>query len=1675
MEAEMSSRRGKKRMLVECDDEDNKKVYEFKILIPNGVSVGLKLRNPVLEMPFREFVGLIREEYSAAVKASTSMKRRRVVNWKDDRLFLRDENGAELRNVVKFKNFERNERHFLWLHDGSGESVQNFENMWDLTPDTELLKELPEEYNFETALADLIDNSLQAVWSNDENDRKFISVDVNKKGISIFDTGPGMDGSEKNSIVKWGKMGASLHRRLRKHAIGGRAPFLMPYFGMFGYGGPIASMHLGRRTLVSSKTKISKKVYTLHLAKEALVSNSGSEHNWKTDGGIRDPCKDEIESSPHGSFTKVEIFEPAISSMDISQFQCWLKDIYFPYIQCDETSSTGKTNTPVEFQVNGTDLAEIQGGEVAITNLHSSNGPDFVVQLHFSFEESVPKSSGSRSRLEANARLKFVYFPVVEGKENIEMILDDLKEGGFPITEHFETFSHVSVRRLGRLLPDARWAWLPFMDLKHKKGDKAHSLKRCCMRVKCFIETDAGFKPTPSKTDLAHQNPFTIALKNLGNNLTTEREKGILMEIYRGGKLLTLPQLEKEYQDWIIQMHNKYDTEVDHGEDKPTILVSPVKGKSGISADVVRVHRVLKRNGVTWKSGQRIKLLKGACAGVHKNNVYATLEYFLIEGFQGDVGGEARIICRPLSIPDEEGCVLREHDGEANLEIRKSLSVPVSVIDSQKCLAVESNEWNIQVEKQRQKSPSTIDLLSAEQCQELEVDGGELPAVANAGKVPPKEIVAVVRPANYNSSPASKSLDQKFIIKDNLEMSLEVKFSEDGKNFTNAQHVYSTRVTPSSYSGVQGVYVFPIRSNLSDWFQKAGVYAFSFSLTNSSCKGFVKRVEINASPEIERWKLISDDQSLPYCATVGSSCETLSIACYDKYGNQTSFTSNPKVVVKIRTSKAVPFHVKQLKTVLYSSKSILEVKEFLIESSDLDKIRPSYEATLFICTSDKLFSVSVPCHVFPGCLQRVRAQPQAQESNLLPGCIIKNLKLEMFDGYGNHVKKGLEVQLDVVGFQILDQLGLKRKVDDHGFIDLSSLLKVTAGYGKIASLSVLSDKKVFLKQEFQIKRSELRLVSMVPEFPTAGSILQNLVFEVVDSDGVIDDTIHDEEKNGQSHMLMVKAEPLSTEENIRYAFKHGRCTVPAIFLPQKGGIVSFIACHSRHSDLSLSFKVNVLKPPKAERDGFQYPCSDENFLDFPLLEPVENNYQDNVTQTPNAMRNTIQSPYTSKKFLHLQTPSSSLEPVKNLIVSMENEKMDNVMQTSNAIRDEFQSPHMSKKALQLQSSPSLKPVENLIAAMENKKRKLEIDVDKFATLVGDLERQMERYYEKQMEIEQSMKDLQDSTGLSLLNDVSTKEELMEEIESIDHSVAAVLCNISRRFPFREPQHPLMRDIIGLVALLGSVRFSKLSRVLSEYLGLDQMLAVVTISFAAAQDLEKYDQNGDLVSRQAALYPEVSALGKSINGRFLVIPLEDISPFKNGFENGPQRKLSLPAPNMDDGCIPPGFIGFAVNMIELDSDHLRVNTTNGHGLRETLFYSLFGKLQVYRTRKDMLAARACIKNGAVSMDGGILKENGSISVGLGDPGIYFRVIPEKSEMLVSQESKENMKRIRELKSESKKINKEMDKLLKEHEKTNVKLKRKRMKYVKLLDEMDPVKHYYLECGSCSTNISDFSPF
>lgn len=92
------------------------------------------------------------------------------------------------------------------------------------------------------------------------------------------------------------------------------------------------------------------------------------------------------------------------------------------------------------------------------------------------------------------------------------------------------------------------------------------------------------------------------------------------------------------------------------------------------------------------------------------------------------------------------------------------------------------------------------------------------------------------------------------------------------------------------------------------------------------------------------------------------------------------------------------------------------------------------------------------------------------------------------------------------------------------------------------------------------------------------------------------------------------------------------------------------------------------------------------------------------------------------------------------------------------------------------------------------------------------------------------------------------------------------------------------------------------------------------------------------------------------------------------------RLDLLKPRLPNGGSPPGFLGFAVNMIDIDTDNLSRLTATGNGLRETLFYYLFSRLQVYKTREDMLQALPCIKDGAISLDGGIIKSTGIFYLG-----------------------------------------------------------------------------------------------
>lgn len=103
-------------------------------------------------------------------------------------------------------------------------------------------------------------------------------------------------------------------------------------------------------------------------------------------------------------------------------------------------------------------------------------------------------------------------------------------------------------------------------------------------------------------------------------------------------------------------------------------------------------------------------------------------------------------------------------------------------------------------------------------------------------------------------------------------------------------------------------------------------------------------------------------------------------------------------------------------------------------------------------------------------------------------------------------------------------------------------------------------------------------------------------------------------------------------------------------------------------------------------------------------------------------------------------------------------------------------------------------------------------------------------------------------------------------------------------------------------------------------------------------------------------------------------------FGDFIDDDPQQRLDLLKPRLVNGEIPPGFLGFAVNMITIDITNLYGISNDGRNLRESLFYNLFSNLQVYRSREDMLKALPFISNGAISLDGGIIKSPGVFDMG-----------------------------------------------------------------------------------------------
>ncbi|XVE64406.1 hypothetical protein DITRI_Ditri07aG0098200 [Diplodiscus trichospermus] len=296
--------------------------------------------------------------------------------------------------------------------------------------------------------------------------------------------------------------------------------------------------------------------------------------------------------------------------------------------------------------------------------------------------------------------------------------------------------------------------------------------------------------------------------------------------------------------------------------------------------------------------------------------------------------------------------------------------------------------------------------------------------------------------------------------------------------------------------------------------------------------------------------------------------------------------------------------------------------------------------------------------------------------------------------------------------------------------------------------------------------------------------------------------------------------------------------------------------------------------------------------------------------------------------------------------------------------------------------------------------------------------------------------------------LQSEEEITEQILQHEKSAAAILCQLKTHPGTQDSYLTLTKDVLGAVATLGKVDDGNLNRLFSEYLGLQTMLAIACKTYEGIKALEAYNQDG-CIDKTSGLHGLGASIGRSLDGRFLVICLENLRPYAGDFvADDPQRRLDLLKPRLPNGECPPGFLGFAVNMIRVDSSNLFHVTASGNGLRETLFYNLFSRLQVYRTRAEMVLALPCISEGAVSLDGGMIRSPGVFSLGSREE-VDVRFLKSSATSDMVQNYIETGKQIKEMRWEKEKLEEDIKRELALLNSAKFNFERKKQDFVKFL--------------------------
>eukprot|EP01105_Mastigella_eilhardi_P010843 TRINITY_DN2511_c0_g1_i2.p1 TRINITY_DN2511_c0_g1~~TRINITY_DN2511_c0_g1_i2.p1 ORF type:complete len:1500 (-),score=371.52 TRINITY_DN2511_c0_g1_i2:1731-6230(-) len=425
----------------------------------------------------------------------------------------------------------------------------------DITPSTNLLtKGGATDYNVAGAIAEMVDNSLQALQSLHRShtaeavaDKGEVQVVINlgkKKDavcepkamlVAVWDNGPGMNFSEFSSMLKLGESNNAekAHFVEERAGVTDAVAATVAHISRYGVGAKKAGFFLGKRILIQSKCANSTHALQATLSLTEIEERKSWECNVRTDVAPQ-------HGVPHYTVIKIDELSIVIHEDDVKHIKRTLALVYYFFMHTEKLPvEIGAELTKCDIMVNRENLSLVQDDLLSLMYERGRNAHGAGPKIFKVYVQSA----------NCSVHVYLWYFPFVNSEETMPVAAD---------LEHQRESDNtakpgVIVFYAGRAVLHGHIDRLCFMKAGKHQGTQIQ--EKWINRVKGVVFVPSTFPVTNNKM---HILPEFVQFKELIQSAPSR----VIAKDGRQPAATSLRNLTKEFKKWVYDCHTKFDQEV---------------------------------------------------------------------------------------------------------------------------------------------------------------------------------------------------------------------------------------------------------------------------------------------------------------------------------------------------------------------------------------------------------------------------------------------------------------------------------------------------------------------------------------------------------------------------------------------------------------------------------------------------------------------------------------------------------------------------------------------------------------------------------------------------------------------------------------------------------------------------------------------------------------------------------------------------------------------------------------------------------------------------------------------------------------------------------------------------------------------------------------------------------